>query len=435
MCIILKGQASLLTILVLGLNLSLPLFGVLVPGEENSANCLRNLAKLVSKPLAPEGNSLQEGYFRTIDEVAEEFANSKKFKSPVAWRKKTGKSGLQALDMPEEVGGKNLSASQMLKIFEYAGRYDLNLRDVPGGGHGRALMYSKNPEHKKIMEQIAKGRGYMAIAITEPEHGTDIRGMRSVAKKVEGGYELTGEKEYQARLSTASHIIILTQAPGQEGERGGKLNAFVVPKDYPGLKFKELETPALQGNSFGGVSFENLFIPESFRIGEDGEGGRIFNEHFTYWRMMQTSAALGTAKRALELMADRMRTREVNGRPIGSMTHLQQKLGRAGARLEHDTAALKEAAEAYDRGDFIEASRLAASAKALGVDDALDAVEVSLEAHGAFGMSNKIDLTQRKMDLSGLKIADGTADVLISDYVRKTFGQEFWDMGFGARKQ
>ncbi|MFM8313726.1 MAG: acyl-CoA dehydrogenase family protein, partial [Deltaproteobacteria bacterium] len=229
-------------------------------------DCDKTLVKLVQNPLRTVGTPTQEHFFQLIDQVAREFGKKPEFISPVAWRKRTASEGLPGLDLPKEVGGKDLPASDMIKVFEHAGRYDLNLRDVAGGAHSRVLLHSKNPEHKKILEQFARGEGYMAIAITEPETGSNIRGMRSTAKKVPGGYELTGEKLYNARFETATHIILFTQAPGQEG-KPGKLNTFVIPKDYPGLSFSKLETQALKGNSLGEFPLTNF----SFRIRLESE--------------------------------------------------------------------------------------------------------------------------------------------------------------------
>jgi len=412
------------------------LWGVMVPRDENGKKCLKTLGKLSAEPLRPKGTEVQEKYFELIDRVAKELKRSKKdFKNPVLWRQKTAASGLPGLDLPEEVGGGNLPASEMLKIFEYAGRYTLNLRDVPGGGHARALLLSKTPEAKKILEQVARGEGYVAIAITEPDHGSNIRGMTSTAEKVPGGYKITGEKLYNARLTSASHIVVITQAPNQKNGEMGKLNAFVIPSDYPGLKFKTLSTPALRGNSFGGVAFDDLFIPDKFRIGEDGEGGKLFNEHFTYWRMMQTSAGLGTAKKALEMAAERMKNREAFGAPIAKYTHLQQELGRRTNELDQLSVYLEKTAEYFDKGDYAKAAEMAAGAKATGVDAAYGAAEFAIRVHGAYGMSNKTDLTKRLMDLMGLRIADGASDVLISDYVRKVYGQEYWDLAFENPKE
>jgi len=395
--------------------------------------CKTTLSKMSPTPLRHNGTKVQEKYFQLIDQVAEEFHGKADFLSPVAWRKKTGTDGLPALDLPTDVGGKNLPPSDMIKIFEHAGRHDLNLRDIVGGAHARVLLLSENPAHKELLKQFAKGNGYMAIAITEPEIGSNIRGMKSVAKKVDGGYELTGEKLYNARFDTASHIILLTQAPGQEN-KPGKLNAFLIPRDYEGLKFTNLETPSLKGNSFGGVSFDKLFIPDSCRIGKDGDGGKIFRNHFAYWRLMQTSAAVGTAKRALEITGKRLKEREAFGKKIGSMTHLQQALADHTIELDAQTAYIEKAARLMDQGNYEEAAVLAAGAKAKAVEAAAKAAEFAVLTHGAAGVSNQFDLFHRYIDIFGLRIADGTSDVMRSEYLRKIYGNDLWELTFGPNQ-
>lgn len=395
--------------------------------------CENTLSKIAVNPLRHKGNKIQEKYFNLIDQVAKEFAGKPALISAPTWRKRTAAEGLPALDLPIDVGGKNLPPSDMIKIFEHAGRHDLNLRDVVGGAHARVLLQSDNPEHKTLLKQFARGEGYMAIAITEPEVGSDIRGMKSTAKKVKGGYELTGEKLYNARFETATHIILLTQAPGRDS-KPGKLNAFLIPKDYPGLKFTKLDTPALRGNSFGGVAFENLFVPESFRIGQDGDGGKVFRNHFTYWRLMQTAAAVGTAKRSLEITNNRLREREAFGKKLGTMTHLQQELSDHTITLDAQTAYIEKAARLLDEGNYEEAAILVAGAKAKAVEAATKAAEFAVMTHGAAGVSSQYDLFQRYIDIFGLRIADGTSDVMRSEYLRKIYGNDLWEMAFGSNQ-
>ena len=134
--------------------------------------------------------------------------------------------------------------------------------------------------------------------------GSDIPAIKSKAEKVEEGYRLTGVKRFNARLEQATHVIIFTQ--GTTGELG-KLSVFVLPMDTPGLKVEQLTAHGLTGNSFGGLLFENLFVPDSRLVGKDGEELHIFFEHFLYWRLMQAAAAIGTGENALQQMADQIR--------------------------------------------------------------------------------------------------------------------------------
>lgn len=223
-------------------------------------------------------------------------------------------------------------------------------------------------------------------------------------------------------------MILFTRASTNEN----KLNAFVLPIDHSGLQFIELEAHGLHGNSFGGVSFKNVFVPDSYRIGADGEGSKVFRDHFLYWRLMMSAAAIGTGKGALQQVVQRMRERQAFGGPIGRFTHLQQPLAEHTAKLHMASLLVAEAAKKIDQGRYEEASGLVAMAKAECVEWALKAADFAMEVFGAHGYSNKTDLAQRVADLQGLRIADGTTHIMRQEVVRKTYGDDFWQMAIGA---
>lgn len=360
-----------------------------------------------------------------IDRTAEELRGTDEWLSPRAWRKKTASFGLPGLDLPVEHGGLGWAATKMVEVFRHAGRHNLNFRDIVGGAHVRPLLTAKNPAVHEIVRQIARGDGYVAIAITEPEAGTDVRNIRSIARKVEGGYRISGQKRFNARLEQATHVVVFTQsATGKHGD----LTAFVLPIDTPGLEVETLEAHGLTGNSYGGLSFDDMFVSDGQLIGEDGKGSDLFDEHFLYWRLMQSAAAIGTGERALEMMAERIKTRQVHGGPIGRFTHLQQPIGQHTTELRMAFALAKEAAAMIDRGQYREARGIVCGIKAEGVEIALNAVDAATRAYGGEGYSTRVDLGDRLRDLNGLRIADGTTDVMRMEVVRQIYGREFWDM-------
>jgi alkylation response protein AidB-like acyl-CoA dehydrogenase len=319
----------------------------------------------------------------------------------------------------------------MIEVFRHAGRSNLNFRDVVGGAHSRPLTKSKNPKVQDIVRQVVAGKAYIAIAITEPDVGTNVPGMKSTSKKVDGGYLISGKKLYNARLEQATHVIIFTQ--GTTG-KVGELSVFVLPIDTPGLKIEHLSAHGLTGNSYGGLTFENVFVPEDYLIGTDGKGAEIFSEHFLYWRLMQAAAAIGTGEDALRQMADRLKSREAFGAPIGRFTHLQQPIGQHSIELRMAFSLAKEAAEQIDSGDYRGARAVICGLKAEGVEIALKAVDAATRAFGGEGYSTKVDLGDRLRDLNGLRIADGTTDVMRMEVVRWLYGKEFWEMAIEGKK-
>lgn len=357
-----------------------------------------------------------------IDRTAGELRGTDDFLNPRVWREKTAAFGLPGLDLPVDHGGLGWSATKSLEIFRHAGRHNLNFRDNVGGAHVRPLLKSTNPALLDVVKQVAQGKAYVAIAITEPEVGSDVTAIKSTSRKVDGGYRISGKKRFNARLNQATHVILFTQSTTG---KPGKINVFILPLDTEGLHVETLRAHGLTGNSYGGVSFDAVFVPEGNRLGEDGEGMRIFFDHFNYWRLMQSAAAIGTAENALEQMAERISNRHAFGGPIGRFTHLQQPIGQYSMQLKMALALSREAAELIDRGDYKAAQPLICGIKAEGVEIALSAVDAATRAFGGEGYSGLVDLGDRLRDLNGLRIADGTTDVMRMNVVKLSYGQRF----------
>ncbi len=374
------------------------------------------------------------GPVRQINRLATELSGTDAFLSPRVWRERSASFGLPGLDLPTELGGQGFTASQMVKVFEHMGRFSLNMRDMVGGAHVRPLLASQRPEIRQIVRDVADGKAYVAIAITEKDAGSNMRAMASRSEKVAGGYRLSGDKMFNARLETATHVVVFAQSPRAAGPDGtAKLNAFVLPIDHPGLSVKSTSAHGLYANSFGGVSFRGMFVPEAMRLGGEGEGGRLFREHFLYWRLMQAAAAIGTGKDALEQAVERMRTRQAFGGPIGRFTHFQQELGEHTSKLHMASLLVENAARKLDAGDYEGALAEVAMAKGEGVEWALRASDFAMELHGAEGYSPALsDLGQRVRDLQGLRVADGTTHVMREEVVKHTYGADLWDMVVGT---
>jgi alkylation response protein AidB-like acyl-CoA dehydrogenase len=372
-----------------------------------------------------------QGIKEKIDQLATLLRQQGDLTNPTAWRKHGAAFGLPSLDLPTEVGGSGWSTLDMLEVFRHAGKYNLNLRDVVGAAHGRPLAKSNSAYAKRVLNDIVAGKAYVAVAITEPDAGSDMRAMESRATEVEDGFALNGQKLWNARLRQATHVVLYTlSSNGKPGAR----TAFLLPIDHPGLEIVDEYAHGLTGNSFGGLRFNDMSVGREYLLGEDGDGGEIFNEHFLYWRLMQSAAAIGCGEASLQQMADRIEERQAYGGPIGRFTHLQQPIGEYTTKLQMAMALAREAAELIDQGNYEAASPLVNGIKAEGVEISLAASDAAMRAHGALGYSRQVDLGDRVRDLMGLRIADGTTDVMRMEVVRSVYGTDFWKMAIRSYK-
>lgn len=360
-----------------------------------------------------------------IDDLAEQLKSEGKLTSPREWRRRGAAFGLPSLDLPKSVGGSDWNAQQMLEVFKHTGRHNLNLRDVVGGAHGRPVVIMDSPIAKGALQKLVAGDAYFAVAITEEDAGTDKKSMQSQAIRDGSGFRLTGSKLWNARLRQATHVVLYTRSA--TGSPNGQ-SAFLLPINHPGLEIVDRYAHGLTGNSFGGLKFDNIYVGPEYLIGKDGDGSKIFEKHFLYWRLMQSAAAIGCGERALEIMAERIRQRHVLGGPIGRFTHLQQPIGEYLTKLQMAAALAQEAARLYDQGNYEAAKPLVNGIKAEGVEIALAACDAAMRAHGAVGYSREVDLGDRVRDLMGLRIADGTTDVMRMTVVRENYGFDLWEM-------
>jgi alkylation response protein AidB-like acyl-CoA dehydrogenase len=375
--------------------------------------------------IAPKADASINEMKEKIDQLAKLLREQGDLTNPIAWRRHGAAFGLPGLDLPTELGGSRWSTVDMLEIFRHAGKHNLNLRDVVGAAHGRPLAKVNSDYARKVVQGIVEGNTYVAVAITEPDVGTEMKAMTSTATKLGDGFKLTGSKLWNARLRQATHVVLYTQSATNEPR---KLTAFLLPIDHPGLHLVDQYAHGLTGNSFGGLEFKDMYVGSEHLLGSDGEGGKIFDDHFLYWRLMQAAAAIGCGEGALDQMAQRIRTRQVFDAPIGRFTHLQQPLGECATKLAMAAAYAAKAAELIDQGDYKAASTLVNGVKAEGVEIALAAADAAMRAHGVLGYSREVDLGDRVRDLMGLRIADGTTDVMRMTVVRDLYGYDLWQM-------
>ena len=374
----------------------------------------------------PRAPGLKE-LIRHIDRTAEELREENQLRDPRAWREAGAAYGLPGLDLPGHLGGSGWTASEVLPVFRHAGRIDLNLRDVVGGAHARVLLNSGEDAALDVVRRTARGEAYVAITITEPGAGTDFTSMAATAERVDGGYRLSGEKRWNARLDEATDIIGITKATTGVV---GRLSVFVLPRDAEGVEVETVEAHGLTGNSYGGLDYNGVTVPADRLVGVDGEGKDVFRRHFLYWRLMQVAAAIGCGEGALNQMAARMKERDYRGAKLMRMSHLQQQLARSTTELKMAYSLAEDAAALLDAGKYDEAEPLIDGLKAEGVEAALRAADSAMRAHGGLGYSIEVDLGDRVRDLMGLRIADGTTDAMRSAVVSLTYGPEFFRAAF-----
>lgn len=344
--------------------------------------------------------------------------------NPVKLRREKSFSRLLALDLPERVGGANLPPLEMADIFRRAGTVDLELRDSIGAGHARFLTLVPTRRFDGLLRGVASGTDFCAVAITEPNVGSDLHALETTARPDAEGYVLNGIKQHVSRVSESSHFIVFAAVPGRAGEP--LITAFLVPADANGVLVEPGRPMGMANVSWGRVHLKDVRVPREHRIGGEGQAISLFVKHFAYWRTMMAAAAVGSAQATVERAIDRMQQRGAFGGPIGRFTHLQQGLAENVARLRMAWLLVQNVA-----GEFTDRRWPifdAAMAKAEALEAAIAATDWCMRVFGAAGYDIDNGIEKRHRDILGLRVADGTTDVLRGQVARAILGDTLYEL-------
>lgn len=314
--------------------------------------------------------------------------------------------------------------AQGISMF-LAGRRDCDAREIFSSGHGAMALRYGTPTVVQAVRDRVVDRGELAgVASSEPHSGSDLRGLRTVAVDHGDHLLLSGTKGLVGRVEEATGFVVFCKVLGPEQvaslDIGGQalrrvpLSALWLPADTDGVLTESTTSLGLRGWSLGHVHFNEVQIGKDRLLGAPGDGRRIFDSHFSGWRLMMALVCLGAASAAIDETTERIRRRSVGRTPLVNVPSVVSRLGTAAAEVQAAAAwcfSLLERIE-QDGGDADVAA--CSAAKALATDTSYRAVDIALQMHGSDGYTCRTPMEKRLRDIRGLRIADGPNDILYS---------------------
>ncbi len=193
--------------------------------------------------------------------------------------------------------------------------------------------YGKKETKQKVFPSLSKGKSFLGIATTEPEAGSDLAGMKTVAKRVGDEYVINGEKMYisgvkevMEQLEEGGGFLTLVKTAPEKGTKG--MSFLYVPlKGTPGVSYTILDDMGRRGISTGGFKMDNVHVPVSNLVGEENKGFYIAMEGFDYARAIIAAVCSGAAMSTLEQGMEYIKQRKAFGQPIAKYEGVQFKLG------------------------------------------------------------------------------------------------------------
>ncbi len=262
-------------------------------------------------------------------------------------------------------------------------------------------------QKQKYLPSVAAGIQICGFAITEPEAGSDAGGLRLRAERITGGYLLNGTKTLISNAGLADFYTLFART--SDGSRG--ISALIVEASSPGLRTKQQELLAV--HPIGQLELENCFVPESQRLGSEGDGLKIAYGTLDVFRSTVGAAATGMAERAFQEAVQYAKKRSQFGKPLSDFQGIQFKIAEMAQLLQASKLLIWDAATKKDSS----ASRItleSALAKSFATEAAQQIIDQSLQIHGGIGLL-KGSITERLYrDIRALRIYEGATEVLKS---------------------
>jgi len=333
---------------------------------------------------------------------------------------KIGELGLLGIGFPERFGGTPDDDPVMLGLAaETLAFGDVNVAAAPiqVGLVGSQLLQAGEEVQERYLPAVIAGRENLAIALTEPGSGSDASALRTSARRVPGGWRLTGEKTAISWAMNASAAVVYAREPGTQRSTG--VSCFVVPLDAEGVTRTHMLGMGCLPLGWGSLAFDEVFIPDSHLIGEEGRGFQVAMNRFDFSRAALGLLCLGAAQQSLAEAAVYATQRETFGAPLAQHEGVSQLLAEHATYVEGARWVCYRAL--WSRGQDLPHTALASMGKWWGPQVAKNAIEAAIRIHGNLGYAAEFPLQQRYRDVMAYLIADGTAEIQLGIIAKQIF--------------
>ncbi|MGW0829319.1 acyl-CoA dehydrogenase family protein [Streptomyces prunicolor] len=250
---------------------------------------------------------------------------------------------------------------------------------------------------------------YTALATTEPEAGSDAASIATTAARVEGGYAISGQKVWISNAGLADQYVVFAKTDPTRGSSG--VTAFLLRKGAEGMRFGEpIRKMGQRAIVCREIFFDEVFVPESDRLGEEGQGFRGLMRTFDISRIVLAAAATGAARAAYEYALNYARERKQFGKPIIEHQAVAFRLADMATRIESAWLLTLHAARRMDAG--ADATKLAAMAKLQASETAMAVTWGAVQTLGGWGYSREFPVEQWMRDAKLEEIEEGTSDIM-----------------------
>ncbi|MET4806251.1 isobutyryl-CoA dehydrogenase [Limibacillus sp. MBR-115] len=343
---------------------------------------------------------------------------------PIEVLRQAAALGFGGIYVGEDVGGSGLTRLDAAIIFEElaaacpsTAAY-LSIHNMASWMIDR---FGNDEQRHRFLPKLTSMEHFASYCLTEPDAGSDAGSLRTTAGAKGSDYQLDGSKAFISGAGSSDIYVVMCRT-GEAGSKG--ISTLVVEKDTAGLSFGKKERK-LGWNSqpTRQVIFENALVPQSHRLGEEGEGFKIAMKGLDGGRLNIGACSLGGARACLEAALAHVKDRKQFGRPLADFQALQFKLADMATELEAARLLLHRSAAALDAGST-EATKLCAMAKRMATDVGFRVCNEALQLHGGYGYIKEYPIERYLRDLRVHQILEGTNEIMRLIIARRLLTEE-----------
>ena len=356
-----------------------------------------NVRKMATKHVAP---------------IAAEIDETDRF--PLELVKLFGEMGLMQLWVPEQYGGPNGNLTMACIAREEISRFSPACASIAALNTMfimPLLHFGSEEQRKKYLPIIAKGGIVTAIAISEPQAGSDVTAINTRARKDGDCYVLNGRKQWCSYGVAADYIVVMARTSDSPGADG--ISALIVePKNMAGITFGRHERKmGFRGAPNTPIFFDNVRVPIENLVGEEGKGFRASMRALDLNRPTIGAQSVGLAQGALDVCVAYAKERKQFKKSISEFQGVQFMLADMAMQIEAARALVYECARAGDAGDWKRLNVLASMAKCVGSDMAMKVTTDAVQIFGGYGYTMDYPVERMMRDAKLTQIFEGTNQI------------------------
>ena len=361
---------------------------------------------------------------RALVGLCREFAQKEiAHRAPLAWDearcptdllREMGELGLLGILIPEEWGGIGMSTVGFVAAMEQIGLADQSVAAAWQAhvtiGSLPLHLFGNDEQRERWLRPLAEGRVLGAFGLTEPDAGSDARGIRTRAERRDGGWLINGRKAFISNAGTDMSFGVTLLARTTAAEDAPKFASFVVEKDTPGFTMgQKLRGIGWRGLDTRELYFDDVWVPDDHLVGDPDLGLSQFLRTLEVGRISIAALSLSLTQAVLDLATDHAKQRVQFGQPISSFQGIQFKLADIATELEaarwltYRAAHLRDTAQPFRKE--------AAMAKLKASRTAAWAASEAVQVHGGLGYMLESPVARFYCDSKVLEIGEGTNEI------------------------